>query len=292
MDLEKLTKHQTILLALLLSFVTSIATGIVTVTLMDQAPPAITNTINRVVERTVEVVVPNPEGQQASVITKETTVVVKEEDLVTDAIDLGLKYLVRIEVEGEEEGQYETTALGSIVSSDGMVVTDSSYIVEGGEYFMKFLNKRYPLNVLGQDEENGIAILSVIVDEEDPVTFKPASFAKMSELKLGQTLINLGGIKTDSISIGIISGFRHNTIEPVVSDDEEEVEKTTKAIKVLSRIETDVNGITLSGGPNMNVYGDMIGMTISSKSGAYIAPSNLILSFIKEVQADNTKEPE
>ena len=34
MDLEKLTKHQTVLLTLLVSFVTSIATGIVTVGLL------------------------------------------------------------------------------------------------------------------------------------------------------------------------------------------------------------------------------------------------------------------
>lgn len=58
MDINDLNKSQLILLALLLSFVTSIATGIVTVTLMDQS---IDNSnpapINRIIRQTVERIV-------------------------------------------------------------------------------------------------------------------------------------------------------------------------------------------------------------------------------------------
>jgi len=42
MDIKDLNKSQLILLAVLLSFVTSIATGITTVTLMQQAPASFT----------------------------------------------------------------------------------------------------------------------------------------------------------------------------------------------------------------------------------------------------------
>ncbi|MDQ5922611.1 MAG: serine protease Do [Patescibacteria group bacterium] len=58
MDIKDLNKSQLILLAILLSFVISIATGITTVTLMEQAPPSITIPITRVVKETVEKVVP------------------------------------------------------------------------------------------------------------------------------------------------------------------------------------------------------------------------------------------
>src|SRR3989344_6866073 len=58
MDIQDLNKSQLILLAVLLSFVTSIATGITTVTLMQQAPDSVTVPITRVVRETVEKVVP------------------------------------------------------------------------------------------------------------------------------------------------------------------------------------------------------------------------------------------
>lgn len=59
MDIKDLNKSQLILLAILLSFITSIATGITTVTLMDQAPKAVTIPINRIVRETVETIVPS-----------------------------------------------------------------------------------------------------------------------------------------------------------------------------------------------------------------------------------------
>lgn len=58
MDLKDLNKSQLILLALLLSFVTSIATGITTVTLMEKAPQSVAVPINRVVRETIEKIVP------------------------------------------------------------------------------------------------------------------------------------------------------------------------------------------------------------------------------------------
>lgn len=58
MDIKELNKSQLILLAILLSFVTSIATGITTVTLMQQAPAALTVPVNRIVRQTVEKIVP------------------------------------------------------------------------------------------------------------------------------------------------------------------------------------------------------------------------------------------
>lgn len=59
MDIKDLNKQQLLLLAILLSFVISIATGITTVTLMEQAPKSVTVPITRIVKETVEKIVPS-----------------------------------------------------------------------------------------------------------------------------------------------------------------------------------------------------------------------------------------
>jgi hypothetical protein len=96
MDLEHLTKGQIILLTLLVSFMTSIATGIITVSLMAQMPAPITQTINRVVERTLERVVEKKTDAQGVVTTKEKTVVVKETDLISGAVQAALPSLAAV----------------------------------------------------------------------------------------------------------------------------------------------------------------------------------------------------
>src|SRR3989338_1891737 len=104
--MEHLNKQQLILLALLVSFVTSIATGIITITLMDQAPPGVTQTINRVVEKTIERVITEPTKQAATVVTKET-LVVKADDLIIDAIERNTGSVVRIrEATGEGRSNF------------------------------------------------------------------------------------------------------------------------------------------------------------------------------------------
>lgn len=83
MNIEDLSKTQLLLLTILVNFVTAIATAVMTVSLLDQAPPTVTQTVNRIVERTVESAA---EAPIPGIVTKETTVIVKEEDLLSAAI--------------------------------------------------------------------------------------------------------------------------------------------------------------------------------------------------------------
>lgn len=82
MNIEELSKSQLILLTILVNFVTSIATGILTVSLLDQAPPALTQSINHIVERTVQTVIPSAPAALATA----PSVTTSDQDQVTSAI--------------------------------------------------------------------------------------------------------------------------------------------------------------------------------------------------------------
>lgn len=72
MEMKDLNKSQLILLALLISFVASIAASIATVTLLQQAPPAVAQTINRIVQKTIETVVPSDISKKPALSADET----------------------------------------------------------------------------------------------------------------------------------------------------------------------------------------------------------------------------
>ncbi|MAF59810.1 MAG: trypsin-like peptidase domain-containing protein [Candidatus Pacebacteria bacterium] len=257
MDIEQLTKAQTVLLTLLVSFVTSIATGIVTVTLLDQAPPAVTQTINRVVERTVERVVPG-ESQGAGIITKEVTTVVKEEDLIPQSIAKNKDSLVRIYGQGGKV----FSGLGVIASHDGIVATDSSIVTEGGSYLVELSDgSLIDTEILENSAEEATALLKMV--SEESLELSPIGFSDINALKLGQTVIALSGKNQTSVSTGIIGGLNEEEVA-ISSDDENTVGviEETQTVSVLNAIATTVSGDgVLKGSPLINIFGEVIGIS-------------------------------
>lgn len=201
MDLEELTKHQIILLTLLVSFVTSIATGIVTVSLMNQAPASVTRTINQIVEHTVQTVVPATQG--AAAVTTEKTVVVKDDDLAAQSIASVQKSIIRITARGDDS----LVARGVIVGAKGEALTDSAALaLSGAEKFDAILadGTRVALSVRGQQSTSSpIAIVDVAVGTT--TGWAPAPVAPSSKLRLGQSVIRIGGKGIDTVGEGVIA---------------------------------------------------------------------------------------
>lgn len=206
MHIEHLSKSQIVLLTLLVSFVTSIATGIVTVSLMEQAPPAVAQTVNRVIERTVEKVVPS--GQSAAtVITREKTVVVKESELISQAVDRASPALVRISEAGADSPQF--LGLGVMLDGMGVVATDASVLTDRSDAILALSDGSQVRGfVVARDAEAGVAYLQSATTTSDGKTpsFSAAVLAG-SRPVLGQTVITLSGRTITKIGNGIITAL-------------------------------------------------------------------------------------
>ncbi|OHA21403.1 MAG: hypothetical protein A2849_00230 [Candidatus Taylorbacteria bacterium RIFCSPHIGHO2_01_FULL_51_15] len=270
--MEGLNKQQLILLALLVSFVTSIATGIVTVSLMDQAPPAVTETINRVVEKTIERVVTEPAAQSASVVTKET-IVVKSDDAIISAIDKNTESVVRVrEVTGEGQGTFAGLAL--VVSKEGLLASDISVAYRKTDSLGNAIAESYqgvfpdgrvfPLNIVHSDQSTGLIFFHVLLQDKEKgvYRFKTPEFG-LGELKLGQTVVALSGDETNSVSTGIIS----NLILRTVSKPSDTSTTTPQTHKETVSIKTDIRSAELvAGSILLNLSGEVIGLGVGAQN--------------------------
>jgi predicted PurR-regulated permease PerM len=119
MDIKDLNKKQMIFLVLLVCFVVSIATGIVTVSLMQQVPKSVPQTINRVIERTINNVTATPtENKSNSNIIGDSNAVVQ---IYTPI------------VEGAVVKEEVPIGTGVIISDVGLVLVENSTLVNPTE---------------------------------------------------------------------------------------------------------------------------------------------------------------
>lgn len=198
MDIKDLNKSQLILLAVLLSFVTSIATGITTVTLMQQAPVSFTEPVNRIIKQTVEKIVPVPGKTQ--------TIIVKEEDLVVDAIAKNKSAVFAIIKDGFDlEGNpIEVSAgRGFGISTDGIVVADAKLVPDKQVYFLKNDSGKFKAEFISADKD-GFSFLKIgePLDPKDKIVFTVPAFGDLAKMKIGQKILVLGS----SISSSIFEG--------------------------------------------------------------------------------------
>lgn len=274
MDIEELNKFQLVLLTLLVSFVTSIATGIVTVTLLAEAPAAVTQTINQVVERTIETIVPKDILKPGSV--KETTIVVKEDDLITSSIQASLGKTGRV-----YGGTATTSPVVGLAAQIGatLLITDSSIVDKdhlvsiGGATQVFSVTQRFP--------DLGIAILSLKGDVKLSDGFK---IADVGAQKLGGTIIALVSVTQERVAIGAVAS-RGVFAEVAPSKDVAPIP--------IRAIDTNISAGLVPGTPLVNIFGDLIGVTTSVTlstrgSGSFIATSDVLALMKATSQATST----
>ncbi|MDP3996441.1 MAG: serine protease [bacterium] len=268
--MEHLTKQQLVLVAMLIAFVTSISTGIVTVSLMENSTQPITQTVNRVVERTIEKVVQAPaDGQKASaatIIREKETVIVKADDMVVEAVEKNKKSLVKI-LKKESEDKATFVANGFVLSDDGRIIvpfvlsedevedskteeTKSSYLVilpDGSSFDLR------PVSV---DKDNGWTFFHIVFSEDNKPTLSAVSIADENGIKLGQTVVTIGGDESLSVETGIVKIL---PIKEFVSKNEKDEEVKTS---VLTEVVTGIGEDLPIGAPLVTLTGDVVALKV------------------------------
>jgi len=245
MDIEGLTKSQIFLLTLLTSFVTSIATGIVTVALLDQAPPVITQSVQRVIQATIEQAASSNTKPPvaAAVAVPLQTPPPKERDLSEIVQDVLLS-VVRIH-------DTETTLFlnfGVVLDAEGIIVTDATGFELGKEKatatFSDGTSQR--LMVRGRDAKNSLIFFSAAIASTS-VEYVPATLDR-GEVSLAQTVIALIGKTAPRVASGIVVTSTESSAESPVSMVTTNIDET-----LISR-----------GTPLINKDGGLIGISTGS----------------------------
>ncbi len=208
-EIKDLNKTQLILLAILISFVVSIATGIVTVTLMQQAPTGFTQTVNRVVQQTIEKVVPDYTPG------KTQTVVVKEDDLVVDAVAKA-----RAGIFPMFTSKDATSPIADAYSLGGGLFLASSATFETAHtYSTKVGDALVDIKVTAASPL-GFSLLSIADPKVATKDLPKIVFGKDADVKPGQTAVI---VSSESVSKGVVqsvsSGMIKITPAPTVSSE-------------------------------------------------------------------------
>ncbi len=241
MDIKDLNKSQLILLAVLLSFVTSIATGITTVTLMQQAPVSFTEPVNRIIKQTVEKI------QQVEGKTTIQTVVVKEEDLVVDAIAKNKSSVFIINNTNSDSAE-SFAGKGFVINNEGVIVADALWASSQNVYFVQNDSGKFKATFLFSDKGVSFLRIGEPVDGESVATYTVPVFGDLDKMKIGQKILILGG----AISSFIFDG--------------------NKDIKV-SFTKSNAGGLVL------NLDGEALGITLHSEVVSFVPISTINESF-------------
>jgi len=193
MDLESLNKSQLILLTVLVNFVTSVATGILTVSLLDTAPPIVSQTVNRIVEHTIETVA---QAAPAAVVQAPKPSV---EDLITTAFTALEERTVSF-YSVESGTTTPALATGMYLPKAHAAVAVSSPTLPP-EVIIGFSNGSFaPASLAHQD---GTLVVYGFADEAKLPTTSALSLIAAKDLKIGQTALALtadGGAATGIVA--------------------------------------------------------------------------------------------
>ena len=260
--MDHLSKQQLILLALLVSFMTSLATGIVTVSLMDQAPSGVTRTVSQVIEKTIQQV-SAPESVAVG------TVTLSVKDQLANAVASVSPSVVKI----EDMRANNIVGLGLVVSREGMIMTDRSIIVPFSSYEAVMSDgTTVPMTIMSTNtvssQTNNVQTNNDVVFLQPSSNISGASGTVFTPIDpatsftLGQSVFSLAGTSTAILGQGVITDMASSSAS------------TSSLANAPSPIGTSIPTVKTSlGGPLFDIQGKIIGVRTSSMSISASDPS-------------------
>ena len=276
MDIKDLNKSQLVLLTLLISFVASIATSIATVALLEEVPVQVAQPINRIIKQTIEKVVPIER-------TEVQTIIIKEQDLLIDAIEKNLSNAVSI-----SDGSVK--AKGILISSDGLILTGRHSFDEANLNAAPDEKNSFKAKILASDDR-GFSIMKILPNKEGEKLpkFNFSELADSSQVKIGQTALVVA--KSLKIVQTIVAAIGEKTVDKVetppsevtggegqveIGDQAETPEKVSFSIINLgANLDKSYNGSFA-----IDIDGNIIGIVRAVEGDSYVIPSNLIKEVI------------
>ena len=233
--IEDLSKYQIILLCLLVSFVTSIGSSIITVSLLDTVPTTVTQKIDRVVEHTIETVVPETKYE-----TKEVKTVIRSDEVLQKAIAYVSSNVVYL-----NEATDKTLIFPVNLDKNIYVYFGTAKV--GSIKDVSLRDATSTMEIMKVDTDNGLVFGKVDGLKPD------VKFADASTVVMGATVSWMDS--ENSVYTGIVS--------KTVFDDSTTTPKTNPEKIFVSSQENSTDGMLYT------VYGELIGIK-TSKKGEYI----------------------
>ncbi len=170
---------------------------------------------------------------------------------------------------------------GFIISEDGLVLTNRHVVSDTKADYTVLMNdgKKYPAKVLARDPVQDLAVVKIEANN-----LKPLPLGDSDGIRLGQTAIAIGnalGEFRNTVSVGVVSGLARRITASDKAGGSEDLEG-------LIQTDTAINQGN-SGGPLLNLRGEVIGITTAVASDAqnigFALPINKAKRAITSVKA-------
>lgn len=168
---------------------------------------------------------------------------------------------------------------GFVVSDNGLIVTNKHVVLDTKAEYTVLTNdgKKYVAKVLARDPVRDLAVIKI-----DASGLIPAKLGDSDSVKLGQTAIAIGnalGEFRNTVSVGVISGLAR-TVTAGGNGFNEKIEGVLQTDSAINQGN--------SGGPLLNLRGEVIGINTAVASGAqnigFAIPINQVKRSIESVK--------